>query len=149
LSGGRRLVCVLVFSAHLGASFVSILQGKYSVYAPHTAGRYARKRFRKAQVLMISRVFEPSFVLAPLLMVSSCARRCPSYRAGLLVATLRVALSPNSRKVLFARNDFAKLFLGSDHPFSDVVCSAAAAAAPTSRWALRAYLCCLLLFCFL
>eukprot|EP01083_Nonionella_stella_P148334 469345_1 len=32
------------------------LHGKYSVYAPHTAGRYARKRFRKAQCPIVERV---------------------------------------------------------------------------------------------
>mmetsp|Transcript_73540 Transcript_73540/g.143882 ORF Transcript_73540/g.143882 Transcript_73540/m.143882 type:complete len:203 (+) Transcript_73540:48-656(+) len=32
------------------------VQGKYAVYAPHTAGRYARKRFRKAQCPIVERV---------------------------------------------------------------------------------------------
>ena len=36
--------------------FFPSAQGKHCIYTPHTAGRYARKRFRKAQCPIVERM---------------------------------------------------------------------------------------------
>ena len=45
-------------------SFTDYIQVRHPVWVPHTAGRYAKKRFRKAQMPIVARLVDSYVLLA-------------------------------------------------------------------------------------
>ena len=52
-------VCAVIFSVEVkDISLTDYIQIRHAVYLPHTAGRYAKKQFKKAQMPIVERLVD-------------------------------------------------------------------------------------------
>lgn len=57
LTYGRTLVCIRSVEVK-DISLTDYIQIRHAVYLPHTAGRYAKKQFKKAQMPIVERLVD-------------------------------------------------------------------------------------------
>lgn len=62
--GGKPDVCLLDSIEVKDISLTDYIQTRHAVYVPHTAGRYAKKQFKKAQMPIVERLVD-RFVPVP------------------------------------------------------------------------------------